>query len=447
MRWGLRYQLLVPPLLLLFAVAGITTWTALAAAQRARRQLNERVRQVARGVEETVFPRTEKIYDLLRRISGAEWLELVADRKVLGGTLRTIPDRLPPPHASADDVHLDARVLVGSDSYLCSGFRLRDQSEVYLFYPEALWRDALWDAIRPSLLIGGTLGLAAVALTVAVGQRLTRRIQELERRTRQIAAGDFSPMPLPHRHDEIRDLTASVNDMAEKLARLQETVQKTERLRLLGQVSGGLAHQLRNGVAGARLAVQLHQRELARGESPDPSALEVALRQLTLVETNLKRFLDLGRRQPGAVQRCSLNQLVGEAVSLVEPQCRHARIALSWTPPAEEMVIQGDVGQLQQLFLNVLGNAVEAAGPDGKIEVVLRREGKKNVIEVSDTGPGPPTEVAARLFEPFITGKPEGVGLGLAVARQVAESHDGRITWERRDSRTVFHIELGGVVR
>src|SRR5262245_19203713 len=65
MRWGLRYQLLVPPLLLLLAVAGITTWTALAAAQRARRQLDDRVRQIARALAETEFPRTEKIYRLL----------------------------------------------------------------------------------------------------------------------------------------------------------------------------------------------------------------------------------------------------------------------------------------------------------------------------------------------------------------------------------------------
>src|SRR5262249_37726656 len=161
-----------------------------------------------------------------------------------------------------DDLRLDARVFIDGEPYLCSGIQLRPPREdktLYIFYPEALWRDALLEAVRPSLLIGGGLGLAAVALAFVVGQRLTQRILELERRTRQIASGDFSPMPLPRRHDEIRDLTASVNDMAERLARLQEAMQRSERLRLLGQVSGGLAHQLRNGVQGARLAVQLHQ--------------------------------------------------------------------------------------------------------------------------------------------------------------------------------------------
>ena len=101
------------------------------------------------------------------------------------------------------------------------------------------------------LVLGGSFGLASVALAIGLGQRLSRRVRELERRTRQIAAGDFSPMPLPAPNDEIRDLARSVNDMAERLARFHEATRRTERLRLLGQVGGGLAHQLRNGLAGA----------------------------------------------------------------------------------------------------------------------------------------------------------------------------------------------------
>src|SRR5207253_9546235 len=118
-----------------------------------------------------------------------------------------------------------------------------------------------WDALQPVLVLGGLFGLASLALAFGLGQRLSRRVRELERRTRLIAAGDFSPMPLPAPNDEIRDLARSVNEMAERLARFHEATRRTERLRLLGQVSGGLAHQLRNGLAGARLAVQLFVHE------------------------------------------------------------------------------------------------------------------------------------------------------------------------------------------
>src|SRR5205085_3088441 len=106
------------------------------------------------------------------------------------------------------------------------------------------------------------------------------------------------------------------------------------------------------------------------------------------------------------------------------------------------LTLLGDPAQLGHLLLNVLTNAVEAAGPGGRVEVRAGREDSRAFVEVFDSGPGPSPEVAAKLFEPFVTGKPEGVGLGLAVARRVARAHGGDITWERRGGRTGFRIEL-----
>src|SRR5262249_55167836 len=328
---------------------------------------------------------------------------------------------------------LDQRVVADDTTYLCTGVRLHHRPNgggvLYILYAESLYRDAVWEAIWPSLVLGAFAGGASVVLTFALGQRLSRRIQELERRTRLIAAGDFSPMPLPGGDDELRDLGRSVNEMAQRLAQYEETVRQTERLRLLGQVSGGLAHQLRNGVTGARLAVQLHARD-CDGQA-DPEALEVALRQLALVEANLKRFLDVGRIVVHERAPCSLASLIEEAVKLLQPQCRHARIELSWQTPARDGVFVGDASQPGQPLINVVWNAVEAAGPGGRVRVSLRAAQKAAFVEVRDSGPGPAPEIADRLFEPFVTGKSEGVGLGLAMARQAAESHGGRITWRR----------------
>ena len=226
--------------------------------------------------------------------------------------------------------------------------------------------------------------------------------------------------------------------MAAKLAQLQDAVARSERGRLLGQVSGGLAHQMRNAVTGAKLAVQLHAQSCTGG---DAEALEVADAQLSRMAADLQRFFDLGR--DGAKRLpCSLAELVDETVALLGPQCRHAHTGLNWQPPARELVVIGDRGQLGHLVLNLVANAVEAAGPGGTVEVRLVERGAKCILEVSDSGPGPPSGIAARLFEPFVTGKPEGIGLGLAVARQVAAAHGGSIDWSRQDSRTVFRVEF-----
>jgi signal transduction histidine kinase len=448
MRWRIRSQLLVPLVLLLLGVVGISTWTAIASASRAWHNLETRFRSIAQTVSDSTFPRNEQVLKMMKGLSGAEFLFF----PVTGKPFATFADpnlERPPTEAVVEDweaVHLGPRVTVAGETYLCSGLVLGQpatgaRGTLYILYPEALWRDALWEAVWPSLILGSLAGLASVLLTLGVAQRLGRRILELERRTRLLAAGDFSPMPLPRRDDEIRDLVRSINEMAQQLARLQDTVQRTERLRLLGQVSGGLAHQLRNGITGARLAVQVHARECSGTTDNEP--LEVALRQLTLLEVHLKRFLDLGRSGPERRERCSLTALIGEVIRLLGPQCRHGRIDLRWQPPASELSLLGDRGQLEQLLLNVISNGIEASGPGGWVSVRAEwQPGAPCVVAVSDSGPGPPAGLAARLFEPFVTSKPEGVGLGLAVARQVAEAHGGRIGWQRGPDHTCFRIEL-----
>jgi signal transduction histidine kinase len=87
-------------------------------------------------------------------------------------------------------------------------------------------------------------------------------------------------------------------------------------------------------------------------------------------------------------------------------------------------------------------NAVEAAGPGGEVDIGASTDRGVVTIEVSDTGQGPPREVAENLLDPFVTGKPEGVGLGLAVAERVAVEHGGRLTWQRNGDRTRFCIAL-----
>jgi len=452
MRLGIRYQLLLPLVTLMAGVVGMTAWTALSSAQAAARRIEHQMKDVAATVSSVTFPRNQQTLKLMKGLSGAEFLLCDANARPIvddhGQPITTLPG-LPTTLPTIETVtvqDLGPRVEVGDQVYFCRGVPLGQPSHpglyLYIFYPEALWQEALAQAVKPAIIVGGIGGLVAFLLAAAMAARLTRRVLEMERRTRGIAGGDFSPMPLPHRNDELRDLAVSINDMAARLAKLQETVLKTERLRLLGQVSGGLAHQLRNGVTGANLAVQLHARECPSGGDAEP--LNVALRQLALVEMHLKRFLNIGKELELRREPCQVTALIDESVTLLGPKCRHTGIELRWhkLEDGPAWTLNGDVGQLSHMILNVMTNAIEAAGPGGWVEVRLKREGDRAVIEVLDSGPGVAPSVAHRLFEPFVTGKQEGVGLGLAVARQVAEAHGGSICWSRTAEGTCFRIEL-----
>src|SRR5262245_5095950 len=423
MRLSLRYRLLLPLALLLIGDAAATAWAASSAARNAERTAERRLAAqqwaVARTLTEprSTFPLTENVLQQMKGLSGAEFLFVPPE-----GRPRVRPestfDPIPPPPAhvpvvtlatEAEEHSLGVPVIVAGTEYRCLRLRILYRpppyagGDLYIFYPESLRQtavqDAVRDAVRPLVILGGTGGLIAVALALAFGARLVRRVRDLDARTRLIAAGDFRPMPVPTSNDELRDLCEAVNDMARRLAEFQEELQRTERLRVLGQFSGGLAHQLRNATAGAKLAVEIF---LAENPLADPEPLRVALRQLARIESNLKQFLALGKPPVGERVPCDLVKLIDQTVSLLKLQCQHAGTSLFWEVPAEKFVTFGDATALSHVIGNVLGNAVEAAGPGGTITIHLNAASGVARLEVTDTGSGPPAEIAEKLFDPFV---------------------------------------------
>ena len=447
MRLSLRYRLLLPLLLLLVGDVLATAWAAAAAARHAEDRLARQQWAVAHTLTEprSTFPLTGRVLQQTKGLSGAELL-LARDGVTLESTFpepHPAPPADVPPPAADESPRLGPAAAVAGGEYRCLRLPLKAPHpnpgcDLYILYPESLRQTAVRDAVRPLLALGA-VGLAAVGLAFAFGSRLVGRIRALDARTRLIAAGDFRPAVVPAADDELRDLYRAVNDMAGRLAGFQEELQRDERLRVLGQFSGGLAHQLRNAAAGAKLSREVY---LAENPAADPEPVRVALRQLARIEANLRQFLALGKPPDPVRQPCDLGPLIDQTVSLLRPQCRHAGTELSWTPPAGPCVVAGDPAQLAHLFGNVIGNAVEAAGPGGSVEVRVVPGAEGFAVEVSDTGAGPPLEIAGRLFEPFVTGKEQGVGLGLAVAKQAADAHGAPLAWERRGGRTVFRIDF-----
>jgi len=130
---------------------------------------------------------------------------------------------------------------------------------------------------------------------------------------------------------------------------------------------------------------------------------------------------------------------------LVRPAARHVGVELQWAGPDEPCIIQGDVDALEQLAVNLLLNAIEATTQADERWVpvnVCPSSAGGFVVEIRDSGAGPASEIQDTLFDPFVTNKADGTGLGLSVANEIAEQHGGKIGWERREGTTCFLVDF-----
>ena len=449
MRWPLRYQLLFPFAgVMLLALAGVSVLSAYLAAKRSATQIQTQLTHIGDTLQDATFPLNDSVLRQMRGLSSAEFVLTDLSGNVLANSkleLATIAKAAPPSESSS--FLLGPTVELAGERFFYTNVKLNPTARVpggtlHVLYPEKSWKESQWDAAMPPL-VAGTVALALVAaVSVVITRRLSRPILQLKTQVGRLAKGEFQPIPLPKRDDELRELVTSVNSLAGQLDELRQVIQRTERLALLGQLSGGLAHHLRNCVTGARLAVQLHQRHC---HDADRESLAVALRQLILSDEHLQRFLAMGKPQPPQLAELDLRELLKEVESLVILTCRHRKIDVRFESCSEPVLVNADAEQLRQLLLNLVLNAIDAVGSNGWVRVELASHPTQSIrIRVLDSGPGPPPEIAAKLFEPFVTGKPEGIGLGLAVSRQIAEAHGGTLQFTR-EKETCFELALQGV--
>ena len=207
--------------------------------------------------------------------------------------------------------------------------------------------------------------------------------------------------------------------------------------RLTSQLAGGLAHQLRNGVTGAKLAVQVY---LSEHPAEETEALDVTLRQFEPDGSESPPFIDLGR--PAAANAaCSLTHILSDVVELHRPRCKHAGIGLEWESAAGSFSLVADAAQLGDMLGNLVGNAVDAVGMRGDIAITLRAASDCLVVEVSDTGPGPSPDLALRLFEPVRRSPASREGIGRACGRGTPPGQQwpgpSPAPWRR-----IFRVEL-----
>jgi signal transduction histidine kinase len=457
MRWSIRQQVLVPIVAIqAFAVAATTAASVALVTRRTERQIVDRLSGVVDALRRSSFPLNEGVLGRMSELAGAQFVSYGAGGNPLASSTGESLAELPPLGAipsSGEELHGALRdlptVMLSRRPHFAALIRVQSPapgSSLLVLYPEASWRSAQWESAQAPLVMGAAALALMAAATAWIAQRIRGRIRELEHQVARIAEGDFRELSLDRRapRDELHDLAGSINRMCIQLRQMRQAIQQSERTQLLAQLAAGLAHQLRNALTGARMSIQLH---LNRCRSPERDAsLAIALRQLSLIEEQVRGLLTLGKGERRADRPTRLRNLLEEVATLVHPNCEHGRITLEG-PGGEDSIIEGDESSLRAAALNLALNAIEAAGPGGHVALDLEMTEDQVRIVVSDDGEGPPAGLGSSLFEPFVTGKPEGVGLGLALAQHVARAHHGELSWVRDDGWTRFRLTIPRTVR
>jgi signal transduction histidine kinase len=145
------------------------------------------------------------------------------------------------------------------------------------------------------------------------------------------------------------------------------------------------------------------------------------------LEAIVSRVLNFAKAPTSLHTRCSLTDIVEDALVLVRPKLAQSKIQARFAPPPGPLIVDGHEGQLQQVLLNLLINALQAMPDGGTITLTLAGTGHSAVLEIADTGTGVPEAIRDRIFDSFLSSRPEGTGLGLSIAKRVLIGHRGDI--------------------
>jgi signal transduction histidine kinase len=211
----------------------------------------------------------------------------------------------------------------------------------------------------------------------------------------------------------------------------EEALRKNERLTMLGLLSAEIAHEIRNPLTVLKLLHGGLGADFAPGD-PRRTDLRVISEKLDQLEGIVTRVLNFGKAPAHLHTRCSLAEIIEDTIILIRLKLAQNNIRLQFLPPPRTLVVDGHKGQLQQVLLNLLINAMQAMPDGGAITIAVSedKEGAAHraVMEVTDTGSGIPEEIRQRIFDSFLSGRPDGTGLGLGIAKRVLQGHHGDIT-------------------
>jgi signal transduction histidine kinase len=309
--------------------------------------------------------------------------------------------------------------------------------------------------------LGKTLAFSAgVALVCLLGillwllgREAVTPLRRLVAAMRRAEAGELTVTADDGRPDEVgiaargfdATLAALRRSQAELEAFYRERMVRADRFAAVGEIATGLAHEIKNPLAGLSGALELLAEDLAR----DPRHTEIVSEmqhQVNRLTNTMESLLSFARPPKAKLRSTNVNASIEKVLFLIRQQSRNGCIGLGSELAADLPPVLADPAQLEQVFLNVCLNACQAMtvrGEGGTLTVRSRAAEGTVVVDIEDTGPGIPADVRAQVFKPFFTTKREGNGLGLAISARIVAEHGGHIGYRcPPQGGTIFTVTL-----
>jgi signal transduction histidine kinase len=318
--------------------------------------------------------------------------------------------------------------------YLTGYAPVRDRGEVVAAVAvegsASFWRPLQKLAWAYALFASITLVVLALA-AVWMGNALTRPLRRLMEAALRIGRGDLQTPVGTERSEEIGTLARELEQMRQAL---------DARDRQLNLMLAGVAHEVRNPIGGIELFTGLLWEEL-RGEAPEARAhLERIRREIEYLERIVEDFLAFAREQRITRSRFDGAELVRGAADMLQAAASAREVRLETNACSAE--VEGDQRLLTAAVVNLVKNAVQASPVGGTVSLRGTVEDGRYVVEVEDRGPGIAEKALERIFEPFFTTREKGTGLGLPLARKIAQAHRGDVAFSSSPDRTLFRLRV-----